>query len=231
MTHQCDPRYVSMASIISVISDLLILGSTSGSYYLSLSFFCPACWCTVSSCTSLISQSKVHLHLWWDKKAASFRFSWAMTKTCCPLSCIPSAFLQLGFLMTLQMSLNFCSWGPVFALWWATWLFFYWFPGRYTHSWAMSLYTLAPLQNIMRHHLPAKYSFLNVFPYLHILHQIFLIFFQSNLLNLRFWPHIVYVWIVLYFDFAFCSVWLSLLLRSTKDCLRLFCVSLLWPWN
>ena len=57
----------------------------------------------------LFSKSKVHLHLWWNKKPPSFRFSWAITKTCCPLLGIPLAFLPPGFLGTLFMSFTFLS--------------------------------------------------------------------------------------------------------------------------
>ena len=109
MTPRHDQRYSSMASIIPAISDLLIFGSPLGSLYSSSSFFCPAMMCIVSSCTPVISQSKVHLHLWWSRKVASFRFSWALTETCCPLSGIPLAFLPPGFLTILQMSSTFLS--------------------------------------------------------------------------------------------------------------------------
>ena len=101
--------YSLMASIIPAISDLFIFGSTLGSLYLSLSFFWPIMRHIVSSFTPFISQSKVHLHLWWSRKTASFRFSCAITETCCPLSGVPWAFLPPGFLTTLQISLTFWS--------------------------------------------------------------------------------------------------------------------------
>ena len=46
----------------------------------------------------------MNLHLWWT---ASFRFFWAITETCCPLSGILFEFLPHGFLTMLQMSLTF----------------------------------------------------------------------------------------------------------------------------
>ena len=96
---QLDLTYSSVDSIVSTISDSLILGSTFGSLYSSMRFFCPASRCTVSSCTYIISQSKVHLHQWWNRKADNFRFSWAMIDNCCLCSGVPP-----GFLTTLQMS-------------------------------------------------------------------------------------------------------------------------------
>ena len=107
MTPWHNLRYSSMASIIPAISGLLIFDSTLGSLYLSLSLFWPVMRCTVSSFTHVISQSKVHLHLWWNKKAASFNFYWSIAETYCPLLGIPLAFLPPGFLMTLQMSSTF----------------------------------------------------------------------------------------------------------------------------
>ena len=59
--------------------------------------------------TSVISQSKVHLHLWWIGRLIASGFSWAITETCCPLLGVPSAFLLPGFLMTLQMSSTILS--------------------------------------------------------------------------------------------------------------------------
>ena len=109
MTPWHDLRFSLMVFIILAISDLLIFGSMLGSFYSSLGFFWPAMRCTVSSFTPIISQSKVHLHLWLKRKTASFRFSWAITETCCPLLDILSAFLPPGFLTTLQMSLTFLS--------------------------------------------------------------------------------------------------------------------------
>ena len=57
----------------------------------------------------ITSQSKAHLHLGWNRKAACFRFSSAMTDTCCSLSGILSAFLLPCFLTILQMSSTFLS--------------------------------------------------------------------------------------------------------------------------
>ena len=48
---------------------------------------------------------------------------------------------------------------------------------------------------------------------------------------LRFLTLTVYIWIVVYYVFAFCGIWLSHLLRNTWVCLRLFCVFLLWLWH
>ena len=48
----------------------------------------------------------------------------------------------------------------------------------------------------------------------------------SNWLNFGFWTHIVYIWIIVCYVFAFCGIWLALLLRMP---FRLFCTFLLWP--
>ena len=48
----------------------------------SSSLFCPASRQTVSSCTSITSQSKAHLHQCWNWKTVSFRFLWAEIETC-----------------------------------------------------------------------------------------------------------------------------------------------------
>ena len=76
------------------------------SLHSSLSLFCPVSRCTDSSHISITFQSKVHLHWWWKRNKASFRFSWAITETCCHLLGIPLASLPSGFLMTLQMLLT-----------------------------------------------------------------------------------------------------------------------------
>ena len=107
-TTQHDLRYSSMDSIIAAKSYLLIFGSTLGSLYSSSSYFWLAKKCTVSLSISVISQSKVHLHLLWNKKATSFRFSCAVTDL------LPSVGSLIGILatwfsMTLQMSLTLLS--------------------------------------------------------------------------------------------------------------------------
>ena len=102
-TPRHDLRYFSMSSIVSAMSASLTLGGMSGSSYLSLRLFFPASRCTVSSCTHEILQWKVHHYLWWNRKTANFRFSCAITETCCPLSGVPLAFLLPGFLMTSQL--------------------------------------------------------------------------------------------------------------------------------
>ena len=102
-------RYSLMHSTVPAISDFLIFGSTLGFLHSSLSFFWSVKKCTVSSFTPIISQSAVHLHLWCNRKMVSFRFSWAIIETCCPLSGIPSTFLPPDFLITLQMSSTFLS--------------------------------------------------------------------------------------------------------------------------
>ena len=107
MTPWCDQWYSSMDTIVPAMSALLILGSTSRSLYLSSNLFCPASRCTVSSHTPVTPQSKVHLHQQWNRKMASFRFSWATVETCCLLSGIPSAFLLPCFITMLQMSSTF----------------------------------------------------------------------------------------------------------------------------
>ena len=81
----------------------------SGSLYLSLNPFWPASRCTVSSGTTIFSQSKVQLHLWWNKKIDSIRFSLTVTETCYPLLGFQLAFIMPGFLMTLQISSTFLS--------------------------------------------------------------------------------------------------------------------------
>ena len=103
-TPQHDSTYSLMVSIIPAILVLSTLGSTSGSLYSSLSLFCPASRCTLSSLIPITYKLKVDLQIWWNRKAASFTFSWAITKTCCSLSGILLAILPPGFLITLQMS-------------------------------------------------------------------------------------------------------------------------------
>ena len=128
-TPQCDLRLSLMDSIVPVISTLLTLGSTSGSLYSSLILFCHASRCTVSSCTTITSQPKVHLHQWWNRKTASFRFSWAMTETCCPQLGISLGFLLSCFFTILHVSSIFfyvsalsLSGLSIPALWWSIWL-------------------------------------------------------------------------------------------------------------
>ena len=102
MTPQNNLRYSLMNSIVPAISALLTLCSMSVSLYSFFGLFCSTSRCTVYSHSHIISQSKVHLHQWWNRKRASFRFSWAMNETCCSLANIPSTFLPPGFLTTLQ---------------------------------------------------------------------------------------------------------------------------------
>ena len=68
--------------------------------------FWPACWWNLSSHTLITSQSQVHLHLWQNRNAASLRFFWAVTKTCCLLLGIKLVFLPPDFLKTLQTFLS-----------------------------------------------------------------------------------------------------------------------------
>ena len=93
------------------ISDLQIFCGTLESLYLCLSLFWPFVMHIVSSFTPAISESKVHLHLWSNRKMASFRFLWAITQTCCPMLGIPSAYSLLGLLRTLQILSTFLSIG------------------------------------------------------------------------------------------------------------------------
>ena len=79
-------------------------------FYSSSSLFSPARRYTVSLCTPIIFQSKVHLQLWWNWKAASFRFSWAITVTCCPLLGILSEFLLPGFLSHCRCNQHSSLW-------------------------------------------------------------------------------------------------------------------------
>ena len=69
-------------------------------------------------------QLKVHLHLWWNSKAASFRFSCAITETFCPLPGIP---LHLAFSQHCRCHGQSCQWEVsayqdtlILALWWAS---------------------------------------------------------------------------------------------------------------
>ena len=101
MTTWCDQWYSSINFIINSMSALLTLGSLFGSLYSSLSIFCPVSRHTVSTHTLIVSQSKVHLHQWWNRKTTGFRLSWAIS--------VPLAFLPPGFLMTLQISSFFLS--------------------------------------------------------------------------------------------------------------------------
>ena len=109
MTSRCYLRYFSMDSVVPAMSTLLILGSTSGFLYSSLSLFCPTSRQTVSSCTPVTSQSKTYLHLSWHKKTAILRYSLAIIETCCPLLNVAWAFLLPGFFKKLQMSSTFLS--------------------------------------------------------------------------------------------------------------------------
>ena len=59
----------------------------------------------------------MHLLLWRNRKAASFKFSWAMSKTCCSLLSGLLLSLPPGFLMTLQISLTYLS-VRTLSLWW-----------------------------------------------------------------------------------------------------------------
>ena len=102
-------RFSLIAFIVIAISVLLTLGSMSGSLYLFSRLFWPASRLTVISLTPVTFQSREHLHLWWKRKLASFRLSWAITETYCPLSDILLALLPPGFLMKLQISSTFLS--------------------------------------------------------------------------------------------------------------------------
>ena len=83
------------------------LPSTSGSLYSSLSFFLPVIKHNVSSFTQL--SPNIRCISTSDRKTASFRFSWAVTESCCPLLVITSAIFQPGFLITLQILSTFLS--------------------------------------------------------------------------------------------------------------------------
>ena len=128
MTLWCDLRYSSINFIVPAILDLLIFCSMLGSLYSSLSFVYPANRHTLLLCTPIIFHSKVCLHLWLNRKVASFRFSWAMTETCFPLLSSSPAFSWcyryhwLSCLWVLWAILD-CL---VLALWWAIWLFQNW---------------------------------------------------------------------------------------------------------
>ena len=96
-----------MALIVPDMLALLTLGSTFGSLCSSLSLFWPARrHCVLST---HITQPKVHLHLWWNRKVVSFKFCWTLTETCCPLLGIQLRFLPPGFITTLQMLSSFLS--------------------------------------------------------------------------------------------------------------------------
>ena len=87
----------------------LILGTSSGSWYSSSSFFWLASLWTLSSCTFVNSQMKMHLHLWLNRKAVNFSFFCSMTETWCPRLGALLAFLPPDFLMMLQISTTFLS--------------------------------------------------------------------------------------------------------------------------
>ena len=58
--------------------------------------------------------------------------------------------------------------------------------------------------------------------------RIYLPLFLSNWLNFRFLPLIVYILIAICYVSAFCGIWMSLLLRSIENCLRLIFAFWLW---
>ena len=154
-------------------------------FILILKFFWPARKHTVFSCTPIISQSKVHLHLWWNQKA-SFWFSWASTETCCPLLGILLASLPPCFLTTLQMSSTFLSvrthnlWGlsspcSLMSKLAASWLNPSW---MYVSRSYMAI--ISGSCSICTHWIPSSFlgtsysgrkSHLKVTPFLHALHQ------------------------------------------------------------
>ena len=214
-----------MDSIVPAISASLTLGSMFGYLYSSLSLICPASRHTVSSSTPITSQSKVHLHQWWNRKAASFRFSWAVTDSYRPLSDVLLAFLPPGYLMSLQMSSTFFSVGilslsglsspcSLMSNLTASGLNL---SCKYI-SWSHKAIISCPCTQCTRSNLSLHFCIFCV--------RVLLFFincFNIRVLSLLF---IVYIQIVVCYSFASSSICLFLLLRDTGVCLRLSCASL-----
>ena len=76
------------------------------------------------------------------------------------------------------------------------------------------------LQNIARHYPLTKCPVLRYLHFCIFCDGVFLYFCLTKWLILRFWPLIVYLWIIVCYDFAFCDIWLFLLQRIY---IRLFC--------
>ena len=80
-----------------------------------------------------------------------------------------------------------------------------------------------------RHHPVVEDPISKHFHYCIFCVRIYLLLFLSNWLNFWFWPLIVYIQIVIWYVYAFCGIWVSLLLRSIENCLRLIFPFSLWP--
>ena len=229
---QHDLRHSSMDSIIPAMSALLTLGIMSKSLYLSSNLFCPGIRCNVPSCTPIISQSILHLHWWWNRETANLRCSWAMTEIFCPLSCVPLAFFPSSFLTKLQM--------------WST--FFY----------VSTLNLAASELNPSHKFISWRHKAIISGPHAWCTHSIlsailWFIVLWCNVLN---WVSFIFAYsasefsssslttLISGFDLSGFSLqthhsllqlhhwWHQFvpLLRDTGICLRLFCISLLWPW-
>ena len=88
------------------------------------------------------------------------------------------------------------------------------------------MYLQDPLVLFPRHHPLIEGPFMGNVTVCIFCVRIGLPFYLSNWLNFGFWTLIVYVQIVVCYVFAFCSIWLVLLLRVL---FRLFHAFLLWP--
>ena len=87
------------------------------------------------------------------------------------------------------------------------------------------MYLQDPHVLLPRHHPLAERPILGKFHFHIFCIRIYLLLLLSTLLNLGSWPFKVYVQIIVFYVFAYCGVWLVLLLRIS---FRLFCAFLLW---
>ena len=86
-----------------------------------------------------------------------------------------------------------------------------------------SMFPLDPVHNITRCHPLAKCPILRYLPICKFHIRVFLLLFLSNWLNIRLWLLIVYAWIVVYYDFAFCGILLFFLPKDSRIHPRLYC--------
>ena len=196
-------------------------------------FFWPADKHTVFSFTPVISQSKVYLNLRWNRKTVSFRFSWAITETWCPLLGVTLAFLLPDFLTTLQMSSIFLSVRTLSLLGLASpcsltsnlaalrlnscWIYIFWsFEAKVSGPHALCAHRIPMYWSqgiIIWQRVPSWGIYISKDS-------------ASGSTCFSSWGHfIIYVRIAVYYVFTFCGIWVILLLRIN---LRLFYTFLLW---
>ena len=164
---------------------------------------------------------------------ASFRFTWAITETCCSLLDIPLAFLPPGFLMTLQMSSTFLSvrtWslsGQSSPCSLTSSLAALGLNPSHTYISCSQEAIISGPHGLCTHRIPlAEGLSFGHFHFCIFCIRIYPPLLLSIWLNFRFWPLIVYIQIIVWYVFALCGICLSLLLRVS---FRLLCTFLLWP--